>query len=48
MAAGFYQDLEALQGRRRTRRTGKMFALSAVEPVVADSRAMVAQHVAGA
>lgn len=41
MRAGYYEKLEAMQGRRRTYFAGELLAFTAVEPVVAYSRALV-------
>ncbi len=41
LTAGFYERLEALQGRRRTWLTGEICAFTAVESVAAYSRALV-------
>jgi predicted NAD/FAD-binding protein len=41
MRRGFYRELEALQGRRRTYYAGELLSFAAVEPVVAYSYALV-------
>ncbi len=47
MRGGFYERLEALQGKKGTWLTGELCAFTAVEPVVAYSQALVARMRAG-
>lgn len=44
MRAGFYDDLEALQGRWRTWYVGEIMAFSLIELIVEYSEALVARH----
>jgi predicted NAD/FAD-binding protein len=44
MRAGYYERLEALQGRRRTYYAGELLSFSTVESVVAYARDLIARH----